>query len=220
MNVKPSFDHQKALNYISELLPAVESLKIDGNKLYSIPVQPTVGFEAAALLDVLVRSLRPQHILEIGTSYGFSACVLGRAAKSYGGTVVTLEINETLANIARQNVEAANLQDTVEVRAVDATIALQEKMDSFGVIIQDGHKNNYTILLNRLVELLEPGGLLISDDVLFPVMTLPPSAESRRTAMLEYNQKLKSHPMLRTVWLPIGDGVAISVKTPELTAHK
>ncbi|MBU1707560.1 hypothetical protein KKB28_06570, partial [bacterium] len=78
----------------------------------------------------------------------------------------------------------------------------------------------YTNLLNRLVDLLEPGGGLISDDVLFPVMTLPPSAESWRIAMLEYNQKLKLHPMLRTVWLPIGDGVAISVKTPELTAHK
>ena len=66
--------------------------------------------------------------------------------------------------------------------------------------------------LNRLIELLEPGGLLISDDVLFPVMTLLPSAENWRIAMLEYNQRLKSHPMLRTVWLSIGDGVAISVK--------
>ncbi|MBU1708013.1 class I SAM-dependent methyltransferase, partial [bacterium] len=186
MNVKPSFEHQKALDYISELLPAVESLKIDGNKLDSIPVQPTVGFEAAALLDVLVRSFRPQRILEIGTSYGFSACVLGRAAKSYGGTVTTLEINEMLANIARQNVEAANLQDVVEIKIGDANRALQEKMDSFGVVVQDGHKNDYTNLLNRLVELLEPGGLLISDDVLFPVMTLPPSAESWRIAMLEY----------------------------------
>ena len=210
--MNPSFDHQKALDYISELLPAIEPLKIDGNKLDSIPVQPTVGFEAAALLDVLVRSLRPRRILEIGTSYGFSACVLGRAAKSYGGTVTTLEINEALVNTARQNVEAADLQDTVEIRAVDAVTALQEKMDSFGFIVQDGNKNDYTILLNRLIELLEPGGLLISDDVLFPVMTLPSSAESWRIAMSEYNQNLKSHPVLRTIWLPIGDGVAISVK--------
>lgn len=160
-----------------------------------------------------MRSNKPQRILEIGTSYGFGTCVLGQAAATYGGKVISFEINERLAEIARTNADELGLGNTVEIHAADAKYAIREMSDSFGLILQDGHKQDYVPMLDRLIELLEPGGLLISDDVMFPVMSLPEQALSWQKSVAEYNELLKSCNKLRSVWLPIGDGVAISVKT-------
>jgi predicted O-methyltransferase YrrM len=210
--ISASFELQKALDYIGELLPTTEPLQIGLTDLDSAHVQPTVGPIAAVLLEVLVHSVRPRRILEIGTSYGFSACVLGRAAASYGGTLTSIELNERLAVAARENVKAANLERTVEIILTDAHKAIFEIDGPFGLILQDGDKHSYLAMLDRLTELLEPGGLLITDDVLFPAMALPQSAQGWRAAVASYNTVLKAHPLLRTVWLPIGDGVAVSVK--------
>jgi predicted O-methyltransferase YrrM len=211
-NISSSFELQKALDYIGVLLPATDSLQTGPTGLPGEHLQPTVGLIAAVLLEVLVRSVRPRRILEIGTSYGFSACVLGRAAASYGGTVTSIELNERLADVARTNVKAANLERTVEIILADARKAIFELDGPFGLILQDGDKDSYLAMLDRLTELLEPRGLLITDDVLFPVMALPESAQGWRAAVAAYNTALKGHPLLRTVWLPIGDGVAVSVK--------
>jgi predicted O-methyltransferase YrrM len=82
----------------------------------------------------------------------------------------------------------------------------------FDLILQDGDKLQYEPLLHPLVELLAPQGLLVSDDVLFPIMELPRPVEHWKQAMTNYNRTLAKHPSLRTVWLPIGDGVAVSIK--------
>jgi predicted O-methyltransferase YrrM len=67
-------------------------------------------------------------------------------------------------------------------------------------------------MLDRLVELLQPGGTLVTDDVLFPVMNLPTSATGWKRAIAAYNLALALRTDLQTVWLPIGDGVAMSLK--------
>ena len=64
----------------------------------------------------------------------------------------------------------------------------------------------------RLIDLLEPHGALVADDVLFPVMALPEGLKRWQEVLAQYNQALRDHPALQTVWLPIGDGVAVSVK--------
>ncbi len=169
---------------------------------------------AAALLDVLVRSRRPRRILEIGTSYGYAACVLGRAAAGYDGSVLTLEKEPRLVDAARANLAAAGLTQWVEVREGDARELVPALEGSFGLIVQDGGKDDYLPLLDTLVARLEPGGLLFTDDVLFPVMPLPPAVQHWQGAVASYNAALAADPRLHTVWLPIGDGVALSVRLP------
>jgi caffeoyl-CoA O-methyltransferase len=212
MSDHPVFDYASAVEYIESLLPKIPSLPVSKRELTGQRLQPTVGSLPAALLEVLVRSRQPRRILEIGTSFGYAACVLGRAAAEYGGTVLTFEINEILAKAARDNVAALKLMDSVDVRWADAREAVLTLDGPFGMILQDGGKSDYLPLLEPLVNLLEPGGLLISDDVLFPVMNLPASVDSWKKAIAEYNLALQVHPQLSTVWLPIGDGLALSVK--------
>jgi predicted O-methyltransferase YrrM len=80
------------------------------------------------------------------------------------------------------------------------------------LILQDGGKLDYLPLLNSLISLLEPRGLLITDDILFPVMDIPASAQAWQQAMADYNRALAIRADLHTVFLPIGDGMAISIK--------
>ena len=212
-SLRTAYRSADALDYIATLLapdlpPVQSALDLSGERL-----QPTIGRHAAALLDVLVRARRPQRILEIGTSFGYSACVLGRAAAVYGGTVLTVEKNPRLAAAARDTIASAGLQQTVEVVLGDARQIVPALDGSFDIIVQDGGKEDYLPLLNPLVDRLEEAGLLISDDVMFPVMSLPESAAHWGKAVADYNRALCHHAVLHTVWLPIGDGVAVSVKT-------
>lgn len=214
-SLRTAYDSNDALDYIAELIPRPLELSLGETGLRDQKIQPTVGTHAAVLLDVLVQSLRPRRILEIGTSYGYSACVLGRAAATYGGSVTTIEHNEVLALVARQNVIAADLENRVDVVLGDARQIVPTLDATYGLIFQDGGKDDYIPLLPHIIERLEPSGLLISDDVLFPVMKLPEQVSHWRQSMAEYNRLLRHHSQLRTVWLPIGDGIAISVRRPE-----
>jgi caffeoyl-CoA O-methyltransferase len=213
MSLSSAFDLPKALDYISTLLTIPDQLEIIEQTADGIHIQPTVGPIAAVLLDVLVHSTQPRAVLEIGTSLGYSACVLGKSVQGYGGKVTTIEIDESIAQIARRNLQAANLERTVEVIIGDAKKVIGSLAKPYGLILQDGDKDDYLPMLNRLVELLEPGGLLVSDDVLFPVMDLSGTAERWQESIEAYNQTLRSRKDLNTVWLPIGDGISVSVKT-------
>ncbi len=206
------YEISRALEYIESLQRSVERLAVEDLPGENVRIQPTIGGTAAGLIDLLVRSGRIGRILEIGTSLGYVACVLGRAARPHGGKVWTLEVDERIGWVARENIAAAGLADTVEVLVADARTAVRELPGRFGLILQDGNKNDYVPMLDRLVELLEPGGILVSDDTLFPVMSLPVSAIEWGRAMDQYNQALRDRADLRTIWLPIGDGVAVSVK--------
>jgi predicted O-methyltransferase YrrM len=207
-----AYDMPRALAYIESLQRAPDRLDAEEIRDEAVQIQPTIGVIAAGLVDLLVRSGRIARILDIGTSLGYSACVLGRAARPHDGRVLSIEVDERIARVARDNIAAADLADTVGILVADAKAAIRELDGRFGLILQDGHKDDYLPMLDRLIELLEPGGFLISDDVLFPVMDLPASAKGLGRAIERYNQALKGRTELRTIWLPIGDGVAVSVK--------
>lgn len=212
-SLRTAYNSTEALDYIASLLAPDISLARSARDLDGEHLPPTIGHHAAALLDVLVRARRPRRILEIGTSLGYSACVLGRAAAVHGGTVLTVEKNPRLATAARDNIASAGLRPTVEVVTGDARQIVPALDGSFDMIVQDGGKEDYLPLLDPLVNRLEAAGLLISDDAMFPVMSLPESVAHWGKAVADYNRALGNHALLHTVWLPIGDGIALSVKT-------
>ena len=88
----------------------------------------------------------------------------------------------------------------------------------FDLVFQDGDKGLYLPLLDRLVELLRPRGLLVTDNVLWdgevvPGLVDPPIRDPGDTrAIAEYNEQLSNHPQLMTALVPLRDGLAISVK--------
>jgi caffeoyl-CoA O-methyltransferase len=102
----------------------------------------------------------------------------------------------------------------------DAALLLAKVAGPFDLIFQDGDKSQYTPALDRLVARLRPGGLLVTDNVLWdgevvPGFTDRPAKNAADTrAIAEYNLRLNADPRLVTATVPLRDGVAISVKRP------
>ena len=178
---------------------------------------PLVDAEVGALLRVLATAVGATRILEVGTCIGYSGIWLAGALPP-GGMLITMEKDPERAAIAKTNFERAGLADRVSIMVGDAALKIVKVAGPFDLIFQDGHKPLYNTLLDPLVSRLRPGGLLVTDNVLWdgevvPGFTDTPKKNADDTrAIVEYNERLASHPQLLTSIVPLRDGVAISVK--------
>ena len=182
--------------------------------LPAIDVSPVQG----KLLHLLARVMGARRILEIGTCIGYSGIWLARALPQ-DGMLITMEKDQDRAAIAKANFERAGVSDKVSIMIGDAGLKIVKVAGPFDVIFQDGHKPLYNTLLDPLVRLLRPGGLLITDNVLWdgevvPGFTKKPQRNDEDTrAIAEYNERITTHPQLLTSIVPLRDGVAISIRT-------
>ena len=178
---------------------------------------PLVDAEVGALLRVIATSIGAARVLEIGTAIGYSSIWLAGALPA-DGTLMTMELDPDRAREARANIACAGLGDRVVVMIGDARSLIAKVAGPFDLIFQDGDKQLYGPMLDRLVDLLRPRGLLITDNVLWDGEVVPGFVASpTRTvedtrAIAEYNERLSAHPRLRTATVPLRDGVAIAVK--------
>ena len=178
---------------------------------------PLVDAEVGALLRVLATAAAATRILEIGTAIGYSGIWLAGALPP-DGMLLTMELSEERAREARDNFAKAGLVERVSVIVGDAQLKIAKVSGPFDLIFQDGDKKLYEPLLDRLVGLLRPGGLLVTDNVLWNGEVVPgfagtPTQNPEDTrAIAAYNKRLASHPDLITAVVPLRDGVSISVK--------
>ena len=178
---------------------------------------PLIDAEVGALLRVLTIATGATRLLEIGTAIGYSGIWLAGGLRP-GGMLITMEMNAERAQEARGNFARAGLAERVSVIVGDANLKLAKVSGPFDLIFQDGDKPLYTVMLDRLVALLRPGGLLVTDNVLWdgevaPGFTDRPQRDAAETrAITEYNERVAAHPELVTAIVPLRDGVSISVK--------
>ena len=187
---------------------------------------PLIDAEVGALLRVLATAVNATRILEIGTAIGYSGIWLAGALPA-GGMLLTMEAKPERAKQARDNFARAGLADRANVIVGDAGLMVAKVSGPFDLIFQDGDKLQYAPMLDRLVALLRPGGLLVTDNVLWSGEVVPgfvprPRQDPEETrAIADYNEKLSAHPGLLTSIVPLRDGVAISVKrTSTLNAQR
>lgn len=178
---------------------------------------PLVDPEVGALLGVLARSIAARRILEIGTAVGYSGLWLARALPA-DGVLLTIESDPDRAAEAKRNFERGGVADRANVMIGDAARLIVKVSGPFDLIFQDGDKQLYGPLLDRLVGLLRPGGVLVTDNVLWSGEVVPgyvsrPERDPKVTqAIAAYNERLSAHPQLMTAIVPLRDGLAISVK--------
>jgi len=205
-------------NYIRGLLhekdPLIKKLESYSTEFRVPIIQP----EVKQLLSVIIKSSHIRSILEVGTAIGYSSIVFCNAME--GGKVVTIEINEEMKRLALENIEHAGYSKNIEVILGDANDVVKDIEGQFDCIFLDGAKGHYIHLLDTCLQLLKPGGLLISDNVLFRGMIASNELVKRRQItivkrMRNYLETISNHPQLTTSIVPIGDGVAISLKCNE-----
>lgn len=180
--------------------------------LPSINVSATEG----KLLQMLVEISGTRRILEIGTLGGYSAIHFARALPD-GGALLSLELDEHHAEVARRNVERAGVSDRVEVRVGDARQSLQRLVEGdegpFDLIFIDADKEGYPEYLDWSLRLSRPGTLILGDNVIREGSVIY-SDDSTSQAVREFNEKLARDPRLSAIVLPLIreriDGLAIA----------
>ncbi|HEX8027583.1 MAG TPA: O-methyltransferase [Vicinamibacterales bacterium] len=178
---------------------------------------PLVYPDTGALLHTLARASGARRILEIGTAIGYSTLWMATALPA-DGTLISMEYDGARASRARDHFAAAGYGDRISVIVGDATRFLHKVAGPFDLIFQDSDKKLYEPMVDRLVDLLRPGGLLVADNVLWNGEVIPGYVTSRKysdedtAAILAYSKRVAGDPRLYTSFLQVGDGVSVSVK--------
>jgi len=169
--------------------------------LPEINVSPNEG----RLLQLLVELAGARRILEIGTLGGYSAIHFARALPE-DGALISLEIDEHHARVARNNVERAGLSEIVEIRVGDARKLLASLVEGdegpFDVIFIDADKEGYPEYLDWSLRLSRPGSLILGDNTIRGGSVLDPQDSTAR-ATQEFNERIAGDPGLSAILLPI-----------------
>ena len=181
-------------------------------ELPEIQISPNEG----KLLQLLAEMVGARRILEIGTLGGYSAINLARAMAE-DGTLISLEIDERHAEVARENIERASLGETVEIRVGDARELLAQLVENdegpFDLVFIDADKEGYPEYLEWSMRLSRPGSLILADNTIRGGSVLDPRDESAR-ATRDFNAKIASDPRLSAIVVPLirerVDGLAIA----------
>lgn len=178
---------------------------------------PVIRRQMQSFLKVLLRMKRPARILEVGTAVGFSAILMCENTPPET-TVVTIEKYEKRIPQARENFARAGVAERITLLEGDAMERLKELKGSFDFVFMDAAKGQYIYFLPEVLRLLEPEGILVSDNVLQEGDLIESHfAVERRNRtiykrMREYLYELKHNEQLLTSIVPVGDGAAVSVK--------
>lgn len=178
---------------------------------------PLVYADTGALLHALALGCGARRILEIGTCIGYSTLWLATALPP-DGTVITMEYDSARASRARDHFSAAGCADRVSVIVGDATRFLHKVSGPFDLIFQDSDKRLYEPMLDRLLELLRPGGMLVADNILWNGEVIPGFVQQKKysdddtAAIVGFSKRVAADPRLYTSFLQVGDGVSVSVK--------
>jgi predicted O-methyltransferase YrrM len=178
---------------------------------------PLVYPDTGALLHTLALGSGARRILEIGTCIGYSTLWMATALPA-DGTLLTMEYDAARAARARDHFAAAGYGGRIGVIVGDATRFLHKVAGPFDVIFQDSDKKLYEPMLDRLIELLRPGGLLVADNILWNGEVIPGYVGDKKysdedtAAIASFSRRVAADSRLYTSFLQVGDGVSVSVK--------
>ncbi len=160
--------------------------------------------EDGRLLRLLTESTNARHVVEIGTSNGYSAIWICLALRTTGGKLTTFEINEERAELARKNFERAGVSKLVTLILGDAheeVLNIEERVD---ILFLDADKEGYVDYLEKLLPLVRPGGLVIAHNM------------HRPAPYPEFIKAYTTNPDLETVFLNMhAAGIGVALKKRE-----
>lgn len=193
--------------------PLIETIEREALESYV----PIIRKETQSFLKVLLMIKKPLRILEVGTAIGFSAILMSEYMP-LDGCITTIENYAKRIPIARENIRRAGKEDKITLIKGDAFEVMKRLDGPYDLIFMDAAKGQYIHYLPESIRLLASEGVLVSDNVLqegdiiesrFAVERRNRTIHSR---MREYLYELKHNDCLQTSILPLGDGVALSVK--------
>ena len=163
-----------------------------------------VGPDTGRFINILARSLTAPTILELGTSFGYSGIWLAEAARATGGRVVTMELAEHKSAYARARSAEAGLVDHIDFQVGDAVALIEALPHGIDFILVDLWKDLYEPCLNAFYPKLNPGAIIVADNMIFP------GGED----VARYGRAIRAKPGITSVLLPVGQGIEVSRYEP------
>jgi predicted O-methyltransferase YrrM len=166
-----------------------------------------VPTDLGRLLVVLISMKRARKVLEIGTLFGYSAILMARAMPE-DGELITLEVDEKHADIARRNLERAGVKERVTVIQGPAEQTLESIGGQvFDLVFIDANKDGYPMYLRRALGLTGPGSIIVADNLWRSGAVAAPAAEDPVVqGIVTFNKAVASEPRLVSTFIPTRGG--------------
>lgn len=196
-------------SYISDLYGESNSVLKEMEEYASKNEVPIVGPLVGRALMQLAMIKQPRNILELGSGFGYSAIwfALGSDAR-----IVCTDFAREKADMATGYFKKAGISHKIDFLIGNSLYLLKNAAEKFDIIFNDVDKEYYPRVIEMASEKLNPGGLLISDNVLWYGRVAQDSDLPSTRGVKEYNQKLFSNPEFLSTIIPLRDGVSLSVK--------
>jgi len=193
-----------------------ELLQELNRETYQKILQPRMlsGHYQGRILSMFSKLVNPKNILEIGTYTGYSALCLAEGMQS-NGVLHTIDVNEELVDFQRKYFDKSGYGKQIHQYLGNALEIIPKLDTTFDLVFIDADKENYSNYFNVIIDKLNTGGIIISDNVLWSGKVLETTFKKDDTstpALIEYNALLKKDKRIETVVLPIRDGLTISRK--------
>ena len=165
------------------------------------------------VLSMISKLKQPKSILELGTFTGYATLCLAEGLQK-DGEIHTIDVNEELVDFQRKYFDASAYGHQIFQHLGNALDIIPKLEKTFDMIFIDADKPNYVNYFHLLIDKLNAGGIMLSDNVLWHGKVVEPldAKDASTTAVLAYNILLKNDPRIETVVLPIRDGLTISRK--------
>ena len=164
-------------------------------------------------LAIISKLIKPINVLEIGTYTGYSTLCIAEGLNP-AGMIHTIDKNEELLQIQNKYFEKSGLRNQIKQYTGDALAIIPKLKFDFDMIFLDADKENYVRYLELISPILKPGGVLLTDNVLWHGKIIESYENQDRISRLidDFNKKIIEDKSLKTVMLPIRDGISLTLK--------
>ncbi|NLP57327.1 O-methyltransferase [Lutibacter sp. B1] len=209
-----SFLSDKLDNYIlNNSQPEPELLQQLNKETWQKVLNPRMlsGAFQGRVLAMISKLVRPLNILEIGTYTGYSALCLAEGLQKEG-SLITIDKNEELEDFAKIYFEKSNYKNQIKQLIGNAIDIIPTLNNKFDLVFIDADKSNYVNYFNLVIDKMNSGGVILSDNVLWngKVIEELEKKDKDTRILLEYNKLLSTDDRVETVLLPIRDGLTIT----------
>jgi len=170
------------------------------------------GHLQGRILSLLSSLLKPKRILEIGTYTGYSALCLAEGLPA-DGTLITIDVNEELQARVQGYFNDSSYKNHIEYYIGDAMELIPTLSDMWDLVFIDADKKNYLNYYDLVIERMNPGGIILADNILWSGKVIDPAATDRETEILRrYNEVIHADERVENILLPIRDGIMVARK--------
>ena len=169
------------------------------------------GHFQGRFLSLLSKMVQPRTILEIGTYTGYATLCLAEGLHPEG-VLHTIDIKEELTDLQREFFDRSGYGNQIVQHLGKAADIIPSLDTTFDLVFIDADKQNYALYFDLVIEKMNRGGIILSDNVLWSgkVVEEVKHNDKHTQALMAYNQKIKDDPRVETVLLPIRDGITLS----------